>query len=278
MITPIAVGCTVVFKASEICPRTHHLLREIWTKAGLPKGVLNVIQTARADAAATTEALIAHQAIRKIEFIGSRAVGNKICEMAAKYTKPVLLELGGKGPAIVLEDADLKRAAHECLAGALAHHGQVCMSTERILVQASILESFKEHLKKAVNDFSDVGHAASLNFAKSANQKLEDAESKGATFLIGGPGMSLKSGGLKPTIVLGVTKDMDMFDEETFGPSASLYPFEDDEEAITIANQSTYGLNAAIHTKDLMKGIKMARRLEVGQVHINNMTVFDEGA
>ena len=107
----------MVFKASELCPQTHHALREAFEDAGLPKGVLNVIQTRREDAAATTEALIAHRAIRKIEFIGSRAVGNIIGQLAAKYTKPIFLELGGKSPAIVLDDANLEQAAHLCLKG-----------------------------------------------------------------------------------------------------------------------------------------------------------------
>lgn len=113
----IAAGCTVVLKASELSPQTHHYIRQAFEDAGLPKGVLNVIQTSREDAAATTEALIAHPAIRKIEFIGSRTIGNIIGQMAAKYTKPVLMELGGKSPAIVLDDARLEQAAHLCLLG-----------------------------------------------------------------------------------------------------------------------------------------------------------------
>ena len=113
----IAAGCTVVLKASELSPRTHHYIRQCFEDAGLPKGVLNVIQTSREDAATTTEALIAHHSIRKIEFIGSRAIGRIIGQMAAKYSKPVLMELGSKSPAIVLDDANLEQAAHLCLMG-----------------------------------------------------------------------------------------------------------------------------------------------------------------
>lgn len=109
----------MVFKASELCPRTHHLLGEVWTEAGLPKGVLNILQTRREDAPAVTEALIAHRAMRKIEFIGSRAVGNIIGQVAAKYTKPVLMELGGKSAAIVLDDAKIEQAVHLCLMGSM---------------------------------------------------------------------------------------------------------------------------------------------------------------
>lgn len=112
---PIAAGCTVVLKASELCPQTHHLLREAWEEAGLPRGVLNVIQTAREDAPGTTEALIAHPQIRKVEFIGSRAVGSLIGQICAKHIKPIILELGGKSPVIVLDDADVKEAAEWAL-------------------------------------------------------------------------------------------------------------------------------------------------------------------
>lgn len=115
--TPVAAGCTVVFKASELCPKTHHLLVEIFQDAGCPIGVLNVIQTSREDAIDVTDALISHPAIRKIEFVGSAAVGKAIGATCAKHLKPILMELGGKGPALVLDDADLADAARKCVMG-----------------------------------------------------------------------------------------------------------------------------------------------------------------
>lgn len=115
--TPVAAGCTVVFKASELSPKTHHLLVEIFKEAGLPDGVINVVQTRREDAPSVTEALVAHPAIRKVEFIGSAPVGRIIGQLGGKYLKPVLMELGGKGPAIVLADADLADAAKKCVTG-----------------------------------------------------------------------------------------------------------------------------------------------------------------
>ncbi|KAF7560947.1 hypothetical protein G7046_g3199 [Stylonectria norvegica] len=272
---PIAVGCTVVFKASELCPRTHHLLSEAWVEAGLPSGVLNVLQTKREDAAAVTEALIAHPAIRKVEFIGSRTVGNIIGQVAAKYTKPVFMELGGKSAAIVLDDAKLEQAAHLCLMGIVLHHGQICFSTERILVQKKIAPQFIELLKAKAKDYSS-GNAVTVQMANNANTKLLDAQNKGAEFLVGGAEPNGGVLSLQPTIVTSVTPDMIMFEEETFGPSASLYTFEDDAEAIALANASIYGLNAAIHTTNMERGIDIARELEVGQVHINNLTEYDE--
>ena len=291
--SPIAVGCTVVFKASELCPKTHYCICEAWTEAGLPNGVLNVIQTKREDAPGTTEALIAHREIRKIEFIGSRAVGRYIAQMAAKHTKPVFMELGGKSAAIVLDDANLEQAADLCLKGgkshprslafgttltkvsAFLHHGQICFSTERILVQNSIAENFMDILRRKSKNHS-AGMAVTPQMAEAAQKKLLDAEQKGAQFLFGGPGYAKKSG-LIPSIMTGVNETMTVFDEETFGPSASLYTFQDDDEAIALANNSEYGLNAAIHTTNMERGIDMGRELEVGQVHINNLTEYDEG-
>lgn len=113
----LAAGCAVVVKASELCPRTHNLLVECFEEAGVPTGVINIIQARREDAAAVTEAIVAHKAVRKVDFIGSAAVGSKIGQLCAKYLKPVLMELGGKGPAIVLEDADLEKAAFYCAMG-----------------------------------------------------------------------------------------------------------------------------------------------------------------
>lgn len=113
----LAAGCTIVVKASELCPRTHHLLLEAFEEAGIPTGVINMIQARRENAAAVTEAIVAHKALRKVDFIGSAAVGSKIGQLCSKYLKPILMELGGKGPAVVLEDADLESAAKLCAMG-----------------------------------------------------------------------------------------------------------------------------------------------------------------
>lgn len=274
--SPIALGCTIVFKASELCPRTHYCLLECWTEAGLQPGVLNVVQTQRSDAPATTETLIAHPSIRKVEFIGSKAVGNIIAQMCAKHTKPIFLELGGKSAALVLNDAKLEQAADLCLMGAFLHHGQICFSTERILVQSSVASEFKKLLQQKSSEHHSAGHAINVSIASNANAALLDAQSKGAEFLFGGPGFQSNASALKPTIVTSVTEDMTIFDAETFGPSASLYTFDSDSEAVELANRSIYGLNAAVHTTNLSRGIDIARQLQVGQVHINNLTEYDE--
>ncbi|KIX09648.1 uncharacterized protein Z518_00729 [Rhinocladiella mackenziei CBS 650.93] len=272
--TPVAAGCTVVFKVSEACPKTHHLLVEIFKQAGLPDGVINVLQTRREDAAAVTEALIAHQAIRKVEFVGSVGIGKVIGQLGGKYLKPVLMELGGKGPAIVLADADLKDAAQKCVAGAYLHHGQLCFSTERVIVIESVAEKFQEYVKEVATSFP-TGSGVTSRIINASLDKLNDAQSKGAKFLVGGPERASKSA-LKPTIVTGVTNGMEIADEEAFGPSFSLYIVKDDKEAIELANATKYGLNAAVHSKDMQHALEVAKEIDTAQIHINSMTAHDE--
>ncbi|KAL5395241.1 hypothetical protein PMIN02_004272 [Paraphaeosphaeria minitans] len=268
----IAAGCTVVFKASELSPLTHYMITRAFVESGLPKGVLNQIQTRREDAAEVTEAIIAHEAIRKVEFIGSAAVGRIIGQVAAKHLKPVLMELGGKGPAIVLDDADLEEAAKLAAMGAVVNHGQICFSTERIIVHAAVAERFQQLLIKAMESAgSHVGCAVSPLVGKHANDVLRDAESAGEHFLMGGPSESDIR--LRPTIVLNPSTSR-IVDEETFGPSASLFIVSSDDAAIKLANRSAYGLNATIWSTNMERALKMSRELEYGQVHINSISVY----
>jgi acyl-CoA reductase-like NAD-dependent aldehyde dehydrogenase len=269
----IAVGCTVVFKASEICPATHALITRAFTECGAPPSVLNQIQCRREDAAQVTESLIAHAAIRKIEFIGSAAVGKVIGQVAAKYLKPVTMELGGKCPALVLEDADLDEAARQCALGAVMHHGQICFSTERIIVRAEVADEFQSALVGQMEGLGDVaGTAVSQEIARHAEDVVRDAREK---VIVGGVDEDAKDPlRLKPTIVLNPDPASRIFDEETFGPSASLYVVKDDAEAIDLANKSAYGLNATVWTKDMARFMKIARELEYGQVHANTISVY----
>lgn len=272
----IGAGCTVVLKSSELSPLTHSLIVDIYHQAGLPPGVMNSVQADRDSAAAITETLIANERIRKVEFIGSAAVGRIIGATAAKYLKPVLMELGGKCPAVVLDDANLQKAAVLCTKGATLHHGQICFSTERIIVQKSVAKQFQEML---VTQFANEqgGTAVHSGIAEKAQAILLDAKDKGSEFLIGGPEMVVKNG-VKPSIVVVNPKtkreDLKIVDEETFGPSASLYIVEDDAEAVRVANASAYGLNATIHSSNMERAVKIGRELEYGQVHINSISVF----
>jgi len=256
------------------------LIVDIYREAGLDQypGAINSLSVSRQDAAEVTEKLIAHPYIRKIEFIGSPAVGRIIGATAAKYLKPCLMELGGKCPAIVFDDANLQQAATLCAKGAFLHHGQICFSTERIIVQRKVADKFQELLIE-VAESTGGGTAVHSGIASHAYDVLEDAKQKGCKFIHGGvdyEGEGKKA--VKPALVQVDPKtapeDLRIVDEETFGPSASVYIVDTDEEAIAVANKSAFGLNATVHTTNLERGLKAAREIECGQVHINSITVY----
>lgn len=278
----IGAGCTVVLKASELCPYTHSLIVDIFHQAKLPKGVLNSLSADRESAKEITEALIANERIRKVEFIGSAAVGREVGATAARHLKPILMELGSKCPAIVLQGADLTRAANLCAQGATLNHGQICFSTERIIVQKSIATDFQPLLVNAISQ-QHGGAAINTAFAEKGQAILQNAQDQGARFLVGSPEMSSplnsNSDSLTPSIILidsaaAKNKNLRILDEESFTPSASLYIVQDDAEAIRVANSSSYGLNATIHSNDMERAMKMAREIEAGQVHVNSSSVF----
>ena len=275
---PLAAGCSVVFKASELSPRTHHGVVEAFLAAGYPQGVLNQLQVRREDAIEVTETIIANPAIRKIEFIGSAAVGRSIGQLAAKYIKPVLMELGGKAPSIVLKDANLQRAAALSVHGSILHHGQVCMSTDRIIVEESVADEFITNIRGIVASLKgEAGFAVTKAMAKKAQKLISDATDHGATFLIGDNSKRGDSGAaLEPTFITNVKPGNPIYDLETFGPSATIHIAKDENEAIEIANDSSYGLTGAIHTKDTLKGLRLAKKLEVGLVGLNTMTLWEE--
>jgi acyl-CoA reductase-like NAD-dependent aldehyde dehydrogenase len=275
---PIGAGCSVILKASELCPRTHHAIVEAFTEASLPAGCLNQLQCDRVDAPAVTEALIAHPAVRKIEFVGSANVGKIIGQLGSKYLKPVLMELGGKSPAIVLKDADLEKAAKLCAMGAFLHHGQICMSTDRLIVVKQVADAFSMLLVEEVKrNWAEANSAVSKGIAAHAHLLLDEAHKNGASFLVGNNSfLGDTQAALQPTIITGVTSKDRVYEEETFGPSATLYVVENDDEAVKLANNTPYGLNAAVHSRDILAALSVAKRLEFGQVHINTLTEYDE--
>lgn len=258
-------------------------LISIFHEAGLPNGVMNMIAHDRDSAAEITAALIANPQVKKINFTGSTAVGRIIGRLAGEHLKPVILELGGKAPAIVWEDADLDVAAQQCALGAFLHGGQICMSTERIIVHKKVKAQFQDKLKAAVKSmFPSNGPAPILvnDAAVKRNKALvDDATSKGATVIHGDPSAhESRTAELRPIIVDNVTADMDMYRTESFGPTVSLYEVETEEEAVALANDADYGLTAAVFTDDLRRGLRFAREIESGAVHINSMSVHDEPA
>ncbi|KAA6461863.1 aldehyde dehydrogenase [Acidobacteria bacterium AB60] len=280
---PLACGNAVVFKASETCPAVHRLIGTVMQVAGLPDGVLNVITNAPEDAGAVVGALIDHPAVRHINFTGSTRVGRIVAERAARHLKPVLLELGGKAPLIVLDDADLDAAVDAAAFSAFLNQGQICMSAERIVVDEKIADAFVERLAKKASGLplrdpsqgpAVLGAIADPASAARVVQLVEDAVGKGAKLASGGPG----EGTLMPATVLdGVTPAMRIYAEESFGPVVSVVRVNGDEDALRVANDTEYGLSAAIFSRDIARAWKLAGRVQSGICHINGPTVHDEG-
>jgi vanillin dehydrogenase len=280
--TPIAYGNSVVLKASEESPGTHLAIAEVFREAGFPKGVLNVITNAPADAAEVVEELIAHPKTRRVTFTGSTKVGRIVAEKAAHHLKRVLLELGGKAPMIVMADADIDAAAAAANFGAFMNQGQICMSTERIVAERPVADAFAQKLaaRAAALKVGDplqpetqIGAVINKSAIERVQALVDDAVAKGAKVLSGG-----KAEGpcYPPTVLFGVTPEMRVYHEESFGPLASVVIAKDEEDAVRIANDTGYGLSGAVFSRDVNRAMKIAERLETGICHINGSTVHDE--
>jgi len=279
---PLACGNTVVMKSSELSPRTHALIVEAVQGAGLPKGVLNVISNAPDDASEIVETLIAHSAVRRVNFTGSTRVGRIIAKLAAEHLKPALLELGGKAPMIVLEDADLDAAVAAAAFGAYMNQGQICMSTERLVVHEAVADAFVEKLAAkvrtlTVGDPREGGTPLGCVVDQGAVDRLmtlvHDAETKGATIVAGGQAKGVL---MEATLLDNVTPSMRIYNEESFGPTASVVRVGSLDEAVRVANDTEYGLSACIFSRDVAHAMSVAKRIETGICHINGPTVHDE--
>ncbi|MBU6443461.1 MAG: aldehyde dehydrogenase [Alphaproteobacteria bacterium] len=280
--TALACGNAVIFKASEICPRTHEIIVEAFAAAGLPEGVIGVVTNAPQDAGEVVGALIDHPAIRRINFTGSTAVGKIIARRAAEHLKPVLLELGGKAPLIVLEDADLDEAVAAAAFGAFMNQGQICMSTERIIVADKVADAFvaKFAAKAASMKAGDpeigntpLGAVVDNKTVVHVESLIADALEHGAVRQAGGEAHGVI---MPATVIDKVTKEMRLYSEESFGPVVAVIRARDEEDAIRLANDSQYGLSAAVFTRDVARGLAVARRIKSGICHVNGPTVHDE--
>ncbi|KAK5105558.1 hypothetical protein LTS08_001835 [Lithohypha guttulata] len=269
----IAMGNTVVLKGPEASPATYWNFAQIMQQAGLPPGVLNTIYHDPKDAAPITNALIDHPAVKKVNFTGSTNVGSIIAARCGKMLKPCLMELGGKAPSIVCGDANLDNAALQCALGAFLHAGQICMATERIIVESSVVEEFKKKLCGTMDQvFGKEGPAPVLVSSpgvKKNKELLSDALSKGARAIYGDANAEEASNTrMRPVIVENVNKDMSIYHTESFGPTVSLYSIpagpDFEEKALELANDTDYGLASAVFTEDLRKGLRLAKGIETG--------------
>jgi benzaldehyde dehydrogenase (NAD) len=280
--TPLACGNTVVLKGSELCPATHGLIAEALQEAGLPNGVVNFVTNAPADAATIVEAMIAHPAVRRVNFTGSTRVGRIVAEACARHLKPALLELGGKAPLLVLDDADVDAAVSAAAFGAFANSGQICMSTERIVVDDRIADEFVSRLAAKARGLPlgdprkgavVLGSVVDMTTVQRCNALIDDALAKGAVLVCGGKAEST----LMPATLLDrVTPAMRIYREETFGPVKAIVRVDGDEEAIRCANDNEFGLSAAVFSRDIARAMNVARRIESGICHVNGPTVHDE--
>ena len=280
---PLVCGNTVVFRASETSPRTHTLLVEILHAAGLPAGALNLLTTTPSDAPEVIDALIEHPAIRRINFTGSTRVGRIIAQKAALQLKRCLLELGGKSPLIILKDAELDDAVRAAVFGSFLYQGQICMSTERIVVDAAVADQVAARIAEQVGRLPCgdpaqvpscvIGPMAFRESGARINALIDDALAKGAKLLVGGKA----EGATMPATVLDhVTADMAIYDAETFGPITVIIRARDTADAVRIANDTAYGLAASVFSRDVTSAIQVAMQLQSGSCHINGATVQNE--
>jgi benzaldehyde dehydrogenase (NAD) len=281
--TPLACGNTVILKGSENCPRTHGLIVEAFQDAGFPPGVVNYLTNAPADAGAVVEAMVAHPAVRRVNFTGSTRVGKLIAMTCAKHLKPVVLELGGKAPLVILDDADLDDAVDAAAFGCFANSGQICMSTERIVVDEKVADAFvKKFADKARGlPLGDprkpepvvLGSVIGMSTVEHCNALIDDAIAQGAKLVCGEKATTT----LMPATLLDrVTPAMRIYREETFGPVKAIVRVKGVEEAIACANDNEYGLSAAVFGRDLARAFNVARRIDSGICHVNGPTVHDE--
>lgn len=279
----LALGNAVVLKPSEETPIVGGLLvAEIFEEAGVPPGVLNVVTCARAEVEAVGDVLVTHPAVGAVSFTGSTATGRALAEKAGRHLKRIVLELGGKSPLIVLEDADLDLAVSAATFGGFFHQGQICMAASRILVEHSLADALASQLVEKLHTLkmgdprdpqTAIGPITSPTQLEKIAAHVDDAVAKGAKVLVGG---RARGRYFEPTVLTGVTPDMRCYHEETFGPVVALTPVKDVDEAVRLANDTTYGLSAAIITGDPDRGMALAERIQAGMVHVNDSTVHDE--
>ena len=281
VVMALMAGNAVVLKPSELTPLIALKLGDIFNSSGLPEGLLNIVTGDGSTGAAVVDARV-----DKIMFTGSVATGKRIAEAAAKYLTPVVLELGGKDPMIVLADADIENAARGAVWGAFANSGQACASVERCYVQESIAPKFIEQvvaetrsLKQGLGTESgvDVGAMSNERQLQIVADHVNDAKQRGAQILTGGRRAPNLAGLFyEPTVLTNVDHAMAIMRDETFGPVLPIMTFKIDDEAVKLANDSIYGLTASVWTKNISRGRRLAERIAAGTVMVNEV-VYTHG-
>ncbi len=273
----LAAGCTVVAKPSEVAPLSAFVLADVAHEVGLPPGVLNLVT---GYGPVVGQALAAHHDVDMVSFTGSTAAGRRVAEVAAGSVKRVTLELGGKSPSVVLDDADLAEAVRATVSQCFLNSGQTCIAWSRMLVPRRLHDEAVEIAREVAEEFT-VGHPlegvarlgplATRHQQERVQQWIRRASADGATLVTGGaePPVGLERGFyVRPTVFADVTPDMAIAQEEVFGPVLSVMPYDGDDDAVAIANGTVYGLHGAVFSDDRERGLAVARRLRAGQVDV----------
>lgn len=271
----IAAGNTVVLKPSELTPGTSLLFAEAATTAGIPDGVINVV-TGRGSAIG--DPLVKHPDVAMVSFTGSTSVGRRVMENAAQQGKRVHLELGGKAPFVVFEDADIEAAAHGAVAACTINAGQDCTAATRAYVHSSVFEKFTRHVAALMdamvvgdptNENTDMGSQVSFRHREEIAGFVQRAREAGATVRAGGMAPDMPGAYYRPTLVTGASQDSEIVQDEIFGPVLVVLPFNDDNEALALANDTPYGLAASAWTQDIDRAIRASAEIQAGCVWIN---------
>ncbi|AQU82289.1 MULTISPECIES: NAD-dependent succinate-semialdehyde dehydrogenase [unclassified Halomonas] len=281
----LAAGCTIVVKPASQTPFSATALALLAERAGIPRGVFNVVP---GNASEIAKALTQSPKVRKITFTGSTEVGRKLMAQAAEHVQKISLELGGNAPFIVFEDADLDAAVEGAMAAKFRNAGQTCVCTNRFLVQSSVINAFCEKLAVAMNSELRVGDGTKPdvnigplideNAVKKVSEHVQDAIDNGAELLLGGHPHPLGGNFFTPTLISFATDKMKVAHEETFGPLAAVFPFDDEETAIEMANDTEYGLASYFYSRDLARVWRVAEALEYGMVGINTGLISNAAA
>lgn len=278
----LAAGCTGIIKPANNTPLSAFALLALAQKAGIPDGVLNGVA---GDTHAISDAIMASKAVRKISFTGSTAVGKTLMRNAAETMKKVSMELGGNAPYIVFEDADIDAAVQGAIANKFRNAGQVCVSVNRFFIHSAVYERFTTQLAAEVDKLSvgngmDNGVVVGPLIESSALEKVEehvkDAIAQGGKVLTGGQRHALGGNFWQPTVIVEAHEGMKLAQEETFGPVAACFRFDDEEEVIRRANQTEYGLAAYFYTQNLQRVFRVSAALESGMIGINECAVSTE--
>ena len=277
----LAAGCTVVAKPSEVAPLSAFVLADVADEAGLPPGVLNVVT---GYGLTVGEALVTHPQVDMVSFTGSTAAGRAVAAAAAASVKRVTLELGGKSPAVVLDDADLDEAVRSAVSQCYLNSGQTCIAWSRLLVPRSRQDEAVAVARKVAEEFTvgdPLGGGARLGpLATGAQQErvrgyIRKGVEEGATLVTGGPEQPEgceRGFYVRPTVFADVKEDMTIAQEEIFGPVVAVIPYDDDDDAVRIANGTIYGLHGAVFSRDRQRALAVARRLRTGQVDVGGGT------